>query len=119
MSVRRQQTTETQPPRQRPISTKSLHRFPRSHRLRADNRGPPAIRVTLAGLKRAELAEVLTESELEALEFGDRERVTEIEKDHIRELPKVLPQLFVEAALRAQQARLITITEPESEVDSP
>jgi 2,4-dienoyl-CoA reductase-like NADH-dependent reductase (Old Yellow Enzyme family) len=93
--------------RRRPAPAKFFERFlaiTDAHRRKFAGRSDEEIRVTLAGLKRAELAEVLTESELESLEFGHRERVTEMEKDHIRELPKVLPQLFTEAALRAEQA---------------
>ncbi|MCC6778013.1 MAG: NADH:flavin oxidoreductase [Hyphomicrobiales bacterium] len=62
------------------------------------------IRQKLAGMTRAELADVLTERELESLEFGYRERVTDMEQPHIRALPRMLPDLFADAALRAQQA---------------
>jgi 2,4-dienoyl-CoA reductase-like NADH-dependent reductase (Old Yellow Enzyme family) len=47
---------------------------------------------------------VLTERELESLNFGYRERVTDTELPHIQELPKVLPQIFAHAAMRARQA---------------
>ena len=40
----------------------------------------------------------------EALEFGYRERVTDMEHAHIRDLPEVLPTLFADAAARAEQA---------------
>ncbi len=42
--------------------------------------------------------------EMEALRFGHRERVTDMEFDHIRDLPKFLPDLFASAALRAKTA---------------
>ena len=51
-----------------------------------------------------EVAAVLDPRELEALRFGFRERVSDMEHAHIRELPRTLPALFAEAALRAEQA---------------
>jgi 2,4-dienoyl-CoA reductase-like NADH-dependent reductase (Old Yellow Enzyme family) len=50
------------------------------------------------------LAKVLSRRELEALYFGLRERVTDTDKAHIRNLPEVLPELFAKAAFRAQSA---------------
>jgi len=47
---------------------------------------------------------VLDRRELEALERGHRERVTDLELPHVRELPKVLPDLFAQAAARADRA---------------
>ncbi len=58
-------------------------------------------------LKRAPdetLERVLDERELEALRFGYRERVTDTELAHIRELPQVLPEIFAAAAGRARAA---------------
>jgi 2,4-dienoyl-CoA reductase-like NADH-dependent reductase (Old Yellow Enzyme family) len=58
-------------------------------------------------LKRAPdevLERVLDERELEALRYGYRERVTDTELAHIRELPAVLPEIFSAAAGRARQA---------------
>jgi 2,4-dienoyl-CoA reductase-like NADH-dependent reductase (Old Yellow Enzyme family) len=51
-----------------------------------------------------ELARVLVPDEREALHFGYRERVTDMQHAHIRDLPQVLPGLFAEAALRAEKA---------------
>jgi dimethylglycine catabolism A len=62
------------------------------------------IREKLAALPDAELAKVLDAREFEALQFGDRERVTDTSRDHIRDLPHVLPDLFASAALRAKAA---------------
>jgi 2,4-dienoyl-CoA reductase-like NADH-dependent reductase (Old Yellow Enzyme family) len=93
--------------RRRPDSKKYFERFLEitdSHRSKFSGLSDDDIRRALAGLKRAELAEVLTERELEALEFGYRERVTDLESQHIRDLPQALPGLFVGAALRAQDA---------------
>jgi len=38
------------------------------------------------------------------MRFGYRERVTDLDLPHIRELPAVLPDLFADAAVRAEQA---------------
>jgi 2,4-dienoyl-CoA reductase-like NADH-dependent reductase (Old Yellow Enzyme family) len=46
----------------------------------------------------------LTSRELEALEFGLRERVTDVESPHIRDLPRTLPAVFAAAARRAEAA---------------
>jgi 2,4-dienoyl-CoA reductase-like NADH-dependent reductase (Old Yellow Enzyme family) len=62
------------------------------------------IRAKLAALAPEQLSQVLTPRELEALQFGYRERVTDTDLPHIRELPQVLPDLFAQAALRAEQA---------------
>lgn len=48
--------------------------------------------------------QVLDERELESLQFGYRERVTDTELEHIKELPAVLPGIFGEAAGRAREA---------------
>jgi 2,4-dienoyl-CoA reductase-like NADH-dependent reductase (Old Yellow Enzyme family) len=49
------------------------------------------------------LDRILNERELESLRFGYRERVTDVELPHIRELPKVLPKIFADAADRARE----------------
>jgi len=50
------------------------------------------------------LERVLDERELESLRFGYRERVTDTGLEHIRELPRVLPEIFAAAAARARSA---------------
>jgi 2,4-dienoyl-CoA reductase-like NADH-dependent reductase (Old Yellow Enzyme family) len=50
------------------------------------------------------VAAVLNPRELEALQFGYRERVTDMHLDHIRELPRELPSIFAAAAERAREA---------------
>jgi 2,4-dienoyl-CoA reductase-like NADH-dependent reductase (Old Yellow Enzyme family) len=50
------------------------------------------------------LGVVLTPRELEALEFGYRERVTDMHLKHVRELPRELPGIFAVAANRACEA---------------
>jgi 2,4-dienoyl-CoA reductase-like NADH-dependent reductase (Old Yellow Enzyme family) len=62
------------------------------------------IRGRLAGLSVDELRRVLSPRELEVLEHGYRERVTDVDLPHIRELPHVLPPLFAAAAARAMAA---------------
>ena len=47
---------------------------------------------------------VLDEREREALEFGYRERVTDMHLKHIQELPRELPPIFAAAAERARAA---------------
>jgi 2,4-dienoyl-CoA reductase-like NADH-dependent reductase (Old Yellow Enzyme family) len=63
-----------------------------------------SIRETMARLPEAEWPRFLDERELESLRFGDRERVTDTGLPHIRELPRVLPELFAGAATRAEAA---------------
>ena len=62
------------------------------------------VRERLLGLSDAELRRVLSSRELEALEFGLRERVTDVGKPHIRDLPKALPAIFSAAGRRAEAA---------------
>jgi len=62
------------------------------------------VRRFLAAADRVTLETVLTDRELEALDYGYRERVWDAHLPHIRELPRVLPGLFAEAARRAREA---------------
>ena len=66
--------------------------------------GDEDIREALAALPQTAWPAYLTERELESLQFGERERVTDTELPHIRELPRVLPELFARAAARAERA---------------
>lgn len=50
------------------------------------------------------LESVLSPRELEALNFGYRERVTDTQLDHIKHLPQELPGIFAAAAERARMA---------------
>ena len=62
------------------------------------------IRRKLAAMQQSEWADVLAPRELEALEFGYRERVTDTHLLHIQNLPSTLPDLFANAAARACRA---------------
>ena len=62
------------------------------------------IRDALVRLPESEWPRLLDERELESLRFGERERVTDTALPHIRDLPRVLPELFARAAARAEQA---------------
>ncbi|AXK79905.1 NADH:flavin oxidoreductase [Pseudolabrys taiwanensis] len=95
--------------RRRPDRAKYLERFLTITDAHRQALGEPAlpeaeVRTRLTALPPAELAKVLTERELEALDFGYRERVTDMHLAHIRDLPQTLPGLFADASARAQQA---------------
>lgn len=95
--------------RRRPEPQKFFERFlavTDRHRaaLGAPDLSDAAVRARLAALPADSLAAVLTPRELEALQFGYRDRVTDLALDHIRALPAVLPDLFADAAARARQA---------------
>jgi len=64
------------------------------------------IRSFLVTAPEAVIESVLDERELEALRFGYRERVTDVELEHIRNLPEVLPGIFAQAAVRARKGGL-------------
>ena len=72
--------------------------------LNADDWPEEAVRSHLAGLDQDALRDVLSEREYESLTMGYRERVTDTDLPHIRDLPNVLPDLFADAAARAEQA---------------
>ena len=62
------------------------------------------VRLALQKLSPMELSEILTTREIEALNYGQRERVTDIHLPQIADLPKQLPALFAQAARRARTA---------------
>src|ERR1700729_1966837 len=95
--------------RRRPQPSKYFARFlgiTESHRRALDAADWPEdeLRVRLAALDEAALADVLTAREMESLRFGYRDRVTDLDLPHIRDLPRALPDLFAEAAARAEAA---------------
>ncbi|HZN92254.1 MAG TPA: NADH:flavin oxidoreductase [Myxococcales bacterium] len=64
----------------------------------------PAVRQRLLQLAEPELEALLRPRDLESYRMGFRERVTDLDKPHIRDLPKMLPDLFAEAARRCAGA---------------
>lgn len=95
--------------RRRPEPAKYFARFlavtdEHRERLNAHNWTEEQIREHLAGLPDAELDDILTEAELESLRMGYRERVTDLHLPHVKNLPRVLPDLFAQAARRAREA---------------
>lgn len=63
-----------------------------------------AVRARLLAASDEELDRVLDAREREALRYGYRERVTDVELPHVRDLPRVLPEIFAAAAARAEKA---------------
>jgi 2,4-dienoyl-CoA reductase-like NADH-dependent reductase (Old Yellow Enzyme family) len=95
--------------RRRPDPAKYFSRFlqiTEQHRrkLKMENEEEEVIRARLLSLSDVQITQILSERELEALQFGYRERVTDTEQEHIRNLPEVLPNLFANAARRAKEA---------------
>ena len=93
--------------RRRPDPKKFFERFlaiTDRHRAALPGLSDADIRARLSAMEQDELAGALTAAEMEALQFGYRERVTDTQHAHIRELPQVLPGLFADAAVRAEQA---------------
>ncbi|MFT4096922.1 MAG: NADH:flavin oxidoreductase [Rhodoblastus sp.] len=95
--------------RRRPERNKFFQQFLRvndAHRaaLGAPNASEADVREKLAMLPDAKLETFLSPREMESLRLGHRERVTDVEFAHIRDLPLMLPDLFASAALRAKNA---------------
>lgn len=63
--------------------------------------GEAELRAELAGLDDDRIQRVLSKREMDDYLFGYRERVWDMDLPHIRELPRVLPGLFSDAAERA------------------
>ncbi len=63
-----------------------------------------AVRGRLATLDDEALRRILSPREIEDLRRGYRERVTDTDLPHIRDLPQILPGLFAAAARRAREA---------------
>ena len=62
------------------------------------------VRERLFALGEAQWPHVLNPRDWESVSRGYRERVTDVELPHIRDLPETLPPLFAEAARRAEDA---------------
>jgi 2,4-dienoyl-CoA reductase-like NADH-dependent reductase (Old Yellow Enzyme family) len=63
-----------------------------------------AVRESLKRASDDELDRLLTERQIEALRFGYRERVTDTDLPHVKNLPEELPEIFATAASRAREA---------------
>ena len=63
-----------------------------------------AVRAALLALPDDRLRQVLSPREIEAMDYGLRERVTDVDAPHIRDLPRTLPPIFAAAARRAEAA---------------
>lgn len=98
--------------RRRPERTKFLEKFlaiTMSHRASLglpETASESQVREQLLSLDDERLQSVLDEREFQALQIGERERVTDTAKPHIRDLPLKLPELFAQAAVRAREAGL-------------
>jgi dimethylglycine catabolism A len=95
--------------RRRPDPQKFLQRFlaiTEAHRraLGDGKLSDDEVRARLCAMSRDERGSVLDAAEQEALNYGYRERVTDMHLDHVRNLPAVLPALFADAAVRAREA---------------
>jgi 2,4-dienoyl-CoA reductase-like NADH-dependent reductase (Old Yellow Enzyme family) len=95
--------------RRRPAREAYLGRFLKltdTHRaaLGAQGQGDDEIRAALLGMPDEQLRTVLTPREQEAMDYGLRERVTDVDQPHIRDLPRTMPGIFAAAASRAAEA---------------
>jgi 2,4-dienoyl-CoA reductase-like NADH-dependent reductase (Old Yellow Enzyme family) len=92
----------------RPTAEKYFHKYLRitdEHREYFYNElDDDAIRDKFLELNDEALVNALSRREYEAYAYGYRERVTDTELPHIRDLPQTLPPLFAAAARRAKQA---------------
>ncbi len=62
------------------------------------------VRARLLALPDEEHERVLDARDLESLRYGYRERVTDVDLPHVRDLPQRLPGIFAAAAARAEKA---------------
>ncbi len=95
--------------RRRPDPEKFLQRFLKitdAHRRALGDMAlsETEVRTRLSAMSHDDLAKMLTPEELESLDYGYRERITDLHLNHVRTLPAVLPQLFADAAARAREA---------------
>ena len=97
--------------RRRPDPEKYFERFLHitpEHRQALNLQDAPEgeVRVTLASLPNEALENILTAREWDALQFGARDRVTDMNNSAVADLPQTLPELFAAAATRAKAAGL-------------
>ena len=74
------------------------------HRTATGESEDDAVRAALIAMPDAALRDILDLREWESLAQGFRERVTDTDRPHIADLPRVLPGLFAAAAARAEAA---------------
>jgi 2,4-dienoyl-CoA reductase-like NADH-dependent reductase (Old Yellow Enzyme family) len=74
------------------------------HRLGVPEATDDEVRARLLALSDDALVDVLSAREREALEFGYRERVTDVDNPLVRDLPRLLPDIFADAAARIEAA---------------
>jgi 2,4-dienoyl-CoA reductase-like NADH-dependent reductase (Old Yellow Enzyme family) len=105
LSIKRRPTKESYFRRFLPIRDEHRQRLASSagdpRWLQADE---DQVRERLVAAPEEELELILAPRELEDLRFGARERVNDMHLSHIRELPRVLPAIFADAAERARKA---------------
>jgi 2,4-dienoyl-CoA reductase-like NADH-dependent reductase (Old Yellow Enzyme family) len=95
--------------KRRPDPEKFLRRFleiTAAHRERLGMRGASEaeLRDALTAKTTEQLRALLSPREFDDLQYGARERVTDMQLAHIRALPRQLPRIFADAAVRAQSA---------------
>jgi 2,4-dienoyl-CoA reductase-like NADH-dependent reductase (Old Yellow Enzyme family) len=76
----------------------------RANWVRAASGSDADVREALLEIPHADLLALLEPREVEDLERGYRERVTDVHLPHVRDLPRALPGLFARAAVRAREA---------------
>ena len=97
--------------RRRPDPEKYFERFLHitpEHRQALNLQDAPEgeVREILASLPNDALENILTAREWDALQFGARDRVTDMNNSAVADLPQTLPKLFAAAATRAKAAGL-------------
>lgn len=97
--------------RRRPDPEKYFERFlyiTPEHRQALNLQDAPDVEVReiLASLPNEALENILTAREWDALQFGARDRVTDMNNSAVADLPQTLPKLFAAAATRAKAAGL-------------
>lgn len=80
------------------------HRTACASLLGAEPASDEALREFMLTLPEEQLHGLLNARELEALQYGAREHIEDVELEHIASLPQSLPPLFAAAAERAQRA---------------
>ena len=74
------------------------------HRAATGETADEAVRQALIAMPDAALRDALDPRDWESMSQGFRERVTDVDKPHIAQLPEALPSLFAAAAARAEAA---------------